>query len=72
MKQQSNRKNYIMRHFIISTCQITNITENESRIMRWAGHLTHIGIQEISKKFSPKTLREKAILIYLSTDKRKY
>jgi len=49
-----------------------NITETESRIMKWAGHITHRGIQEMCKKFCPKTLWVKAILIDLSTDRRKY
>jgi hypothetical protein len=39
--------------------------------MRWAGHITHKGIQEMGKKFCPKTLRVKAILD-LSTDRKKY
>lgn len=29
MKQQSNGKNYIMRHFIICTCQITLLRMNQ-------------------------------------------
>jgi hypothetical protein len=48
------------------------ITDTESRITRWAGHITHRGIKEMGKKFCPKTLGVKAILIDLSTHRRKY
>jgi len=71
MKQQSTGKK-LHNEALYNLCLSDNITETESRIMRWAGHRTHRGIQEMGKKFCRKTLWVKTILIDLSTDRRKY